>query len=211
MARIVPVADRRCSWLRGRRLRHPSSVAMGADVVLLACGRRAVQMARLLAAQTEGSEWSLCARTDGFAGFDEPLCPRYRSVDSDLEIVVVDRSPGSERRMACHANVLGPLSAVVDVRLPYVRQGRWDHEPTRWHRVLTLEGLNLPGTLPRADDLLRALHFRSPRFALVARCGWLGGFSGGENLPTTDETEQVYRRPDPGDRQGARSRITGRE
>ena len=80
-------------------------------------------MARLLAAQTEGSEWSLCARTDGFAGFDEPLCPRYRSVDSDLEIVVVDRSPGGERRMACHTNFLGPLSAVVDVRLPYVRQG----------------------------------------------------------------------------------------
>ncbi len=124
MARIVQGADRRCSWLRGRRLCHPSSVAMGADVVLLACGRRAVQMARLLAAQTEGSEWSLCARTDGFAGFDEPLCPRYRSVDSELEIVVVDRSPGGERRMACHANFLGLLSAAVDVRLPYVVHDR---------------------------------------------------------------------------------------
>ena len=109
MARIRQGAHPRCSWRRGRRLRDPSSVAMGTDVVLFAGGRRLVQMARLLAAHTERNEWSFCGRTDGFAGFDEPLCPGYRSIDSDLQIVVVDRSPSGEWRVACHADFLGFL------------------------------------------------------------------------------------------------------
>jgi hypothetical protein len=119
MARIGRSADPRCSWLRGRRLGDPSSVAMGTDVVLFAGGRRLVHMARLLATHTEGNEWSFCGRTDGFAGFDEPLCPCCRSVESDLEIVIVDRSPGAEYGVACHADFLGLLSATLDFWLLY--------------------------------------------------------------------------------------------
>ena len=90
-------------------------MTVGTDVVLFACGRRLVQMARLLATQTERNEWSFCGHTDGFADFDEPLGPCYRSVNPDLELVVVDCSPRSEWRAACHADFLGLLSATVDV------------------------------------------------------------------------------------------------
>jgi hypothetical protein len=164
MARIRQGADPRCSWRRGRRLRDPSSVAMGTDVVLFADWRRLVQMARLLAAHTERNEWSLCGRTDGSAGFDEPLCPGYRSVDSDLEIVVVDRSPSDEWRVACHADFLGFLSATGDVWLPcvvhdtrqssHVQQGMRSSVRHASSRTLVfLRQMGQGGTGPRADSL----------------------------------------------------------
>jgi len=108
-------------------------VATDTDVVLLAGGRRVVRAARQLAAQTEGNEWSVCGRTDGFAGFEEPPRPRDRSVDPDLDIVVVEHSPGGEWRVSCHANFcrfespvddLSLLSSVHDTRQSsHVQQG----------------------------------------------------------------------------------------
>jgi hypothetical protein len=148
--------------LRRRQLRHPSSVAVGTDVVLLAGGRRAVQMARLLVAQTEGNEWSLCARTDGIGGLDEPSCPRNRSVGSDLEIVVMDRSPSGEWRVGRHANFLGLRSAAVDLGLLSVvhdtRQSSHVQQAVssavrhaKWRTLRLLRQMMHVGTAPRAD------------------------------------------------------------
>ena len=91
-ARAVRVQGPRFG-LRRRRLRGPSPVAVGADVMLFRDGPRLARAACLPATQTEGSEQSallrLDARADGSGAVDEPSCPRHSRFPPLREIGIV--------------------------------------------------------------------------------------------------------------------------